>query len=160
MLFDFVLPTLCALFNSISFVLLILGFRAIKAGLREKHRKIMLAALGSSALFLVFYLTNWLTTGNTPYPYFDWTRGFYFFVVLIPHVILAAFMTPFIIALVILALKGKFAIHKRLAKVIWPIWVYVSLTGVLVYLLLRIQPLLREPPPQPPVASTIETVAP
>ena len=101
------LPTINALFNLTSAILLLLGRINIKRGRRDIHRKIMISAMISSALFLTGYLFYHSQVGSIPYKHFDWTRPLYFGI-LIPHSILAAVMTPFIIAAFIYALKGKF----------------------------------------------------
>jgi uncharacterized membrane protein YozB (DUF420 family) len=126
------LPTLNAFLNTFSAILLLCGYIAIKCGRRELHRKLMSAALVSSIIFLTSYLIYHRFVGSVSYPYHDWTRPLYFFI-LIPHVILAALMVPFILRLVWLAAKGEFARHAKLARVVWPVWMYVSVTGVLVY---------------------------
>lgn len=126
------LPTLNAYLNALSAILLLLGYVAIKRGKREQHRKFMSAALLSSIAFLTSYLIYHRLVGSVSYPYHDWTRSLYFFI-LIPHVILAALMVPFIIRLVWLAAKGEFTRHAKLARVVWPVWMYVSVTGVIVY---------------------------
>ena len=69
------------------------------------------------------------------YPYHDWTRPLYF-VILIPHIILAALMTPFIFYIVYQAWRGEFSKHRRVARLVWPVWMFVSVTGVIVYLML------------------------
>lgn len=97
----------------------------------------MLAALVSSGLFLISYLIYHYYVGSVPYPYHDWTRPLYF-IVLIPHVILAGLMTPFIFTIVILAFRENFEKHRRLAKIVWPVWMFVSLSGVAVYLMLYV----------------------
>lgn len=140
------LPYACACFNLLSAILLVVGWRHIHHGRRQAHESTMFAALVSSALFLGFYVANWVSGPPALYPYHDWTRPLYLWVLLTPHIILAALMGPFIIALVVLAKKERFAQHKALAHWVWPVWMYVSVTGVLVFLLLRVQPLLRPPP--------------
>lgn len=130
------LPAIDASLNFVSAVLLFLGFRAIKSGQQEKHRKIMLTALASSALFLICYVTYHYQVGSVPYPYHDWTRPVYF-AILIPHVIMAAVMSPAILILVWFALTSKFDRHRRLAKWVWPIWMFVSVSGIVVYLMLH-----------------------
>ena len=95
----------------------------------------MLAALVSSGLFLSSYLVYHFQVGSVPYPHHDWTRPLYF-AVLIPHVILAALLVPLVVVLVWRALKGEFARHRRLARWVWPVWIFVSLSGVVVYLML------------------------
>lgn len=129
------LPTLNAILNSISAVLLLMGFIHIKRGDRVLHKRIMLSALLISALFLVSYLIYHSQAGSVPYEKFDWTRPIYF-AILIPHIILAAVMTPFILLMVVRALRDQFEKHKKVAVWIFPIWMFVSISGVMVYLML------------------------
>ena len=132
------LSTLNALLNALSFTLLLRGYFAIRAGDRQRHQKWMMAALGSSLLFLISYVIYHARVGSVPYPYHDWTRPVYF-LLLIPHIILAALMTPFILYMVYRALQGRFDLHKRVARVVLPIWLFVSVSGVLVYALLYLR---------------------
>ena len=149
------LPHVYTCLNILSAILLILGYLAIKKGEREQHKKIMLSAFISSTLFLClylfyhFYLVNTTGKGHVPYPWHDLSRTIYF-IILIPHIILATLMTPFIIALLIFAFKEKFSLHKKIGRIIWPIWLYVSVTGVIIYLMLYVQPMFRELPPKSP----------
>lgn len=129
------LPALNAGLNTLSAALLLRGYLQIRRGEREAHRKTMLAALVSSGLFLSSYLVYHFQVGSVPYPHHDWTRPLYF-AVLIPHVILAALLVPLVVVLVWRALKGEFARHRRLARWVWPVWIFVSLSGVVVYLML------------------------
>jgi uncharacterized membrane protein YozB (DUF420 family) len=129
------LPTLNAILNSISAIFLILGYRFIKNENKQSHKKMMISALAVSVLFLTSYVIYHYNIPSTPYPYHDWTRPIYF-AILIPHIILAAIMGPFIIAAVIFALKGKFESHKKIVKWIWPVWMFVSVSGVVIYLML------------------------
>lgn len=129
------LSTLNAVLNAISALLLIIGYRYIKRGEQEKHKRFMIAALVSSALFLTSYLIYHYNVGSVPYPYHDWTRPVYF-IILIPHVILAAVMTPFILIAVWFALRERFDRHRRLVRWVWPVWIYVSISGVIIYLML------------------------
>jgi putative membrane protein len=129
------LSTLNAILNSTSAVFLIIGYIRIKNQQRQRHKKMMLSALTVSAMFFISYLIYHYYVGSVPYPHFDWTRPVYF-VILIPHVILAGLMTPFILIAVWFALKGKFDKHKRLVKWVFPVWLFVSLSGVFVYLML------------------------
>lgn len=130
-----ILPTINSIFNFISVVFLTLGYVNIKKGNREKHKKFMISALVSSGLFLISYLIYHYQVGSVPYPHHDWTRPIYF-TILIPHIILAGIMGPFILIAVWLAFKERFAAHKRLARWIWPVWMFVSLSGIAVYLML------------------------
>ena len=129
------LPTLNALINTLCTVLLLRGYFHIRRGQREAHRKTMLAALVCSGFFLTSYLVYHFQVGSVPYPLYDWTRPLYF-AVLIPHVILAALVVPFIAIVVWHAFKGDFARHRRLARWVWPVWIFVSISGVIVYLML------------------------
>lgn len=129
------LPTINASLNCISAVLLIFGYRFIKQGRQSAHQKCMIAALSVSALFLVTYVIYHAEVGSIPYPYHDWTRPVYF-AILIPHVILAALMVPFILTTVWLAWREKFSTHRRLARFVWPVWLFVSISGVVIYLML------------------------
>ena len=90
------LPALNATLNGISAILLLFGYIYIRRGRKEIHRRFMLAALVSSLLFLTSYLIYHFNVGSVPYPHYDWTRPLYF-AILIPHVILAALMVPFVI---------------------------------------------------------------
>ena len=127
--------TLNAFLNLLSVLLLLLGFIQIKKQNRVLHEKFMWSALVSSTLFLVSYLIYHYRAGSVPYPYQDWTRTLYF-IVLIPHIILAAVMTPFVIAAVYFAVRGRFDKHTRITRWLWPVWMFVSVSGVVVYIML------------------------
>jgi uncharacterized membrane protein YozB (DUF420 family) len=129
------LPTINAILNGISTVFLILGFIQIKKGKQTVHKKLMISALISSAFFLISYVIYHYSAGSVPYPYNDWTRPVYF-VILIPHIILAALMAPFILGAVYFAVKGNFARHKKITRWIWPVWIYVSISGIVIYMML------------------------
>ncbi|SYZ72607.1 conserved membrane hypothetical protein [Candidatus Zixiibacteriota bacterium] len=128
-------PTIDAILNLISAVLLLSGYVYIKRGRPDIHKKFMLSALGSSFLFLIFYLIYHSQVGSVPYPRHDWTRPLYF-AILIPHSILAGLVVPFILTAVWFALKGKFDKHKKLVRWVWPVWMFVSLSGIAVYIML------------------------
>ncbi len=129
------LPALNAMFNSISACFLLLGYLQIRRGNIRQHRRMMLCALAFSALFLTSYLVYHVRIGSVPYPYHDWTRSVYF-AILIPHVVLAAVNAPFALAVVWLALRGNFQSHRRLARWVWPVWMFVCVSGVIIYLML------------------------
>lgn len=131
------LPTLNASLNFISLLLLIAGYLQIRKGNEAAHKKIMLGALTASTLFLTSYLIYHSQVGSVPYPYDDWTRPLYF-TILIPHVILAAVLVPFVIRLVYLALSAQLEKHKWLARRVLPVWMFVSTTGVVIYLMLYV----------------------
>jgi putative membrane protein len=129
------LPTLNALLNLTSAILLFSGRMMIKRGRQDTHKTLMLSALASSALFLTSYLIYHAIVGSVPYAHHDWTRTLYF-AILIPHSFFAAIMVPFIIAAVWLALRRKFDQHRRIVRWLWPVWMLVSLSGIVVYVML------------------------
>ncbi len=129
------LPTLNAALNTVTSIFLIRGFLAIRRRDRETHRRWMLTALTGSALFLTSYLIYHVNVGSVPYPHYDWTRPLYF-AILIPHVILAGVMTPFILTGVVWALRNRFDRHRKLMRWVWPVWMFVSVSGVVIYLML------------------------
>jgi putative membrane protein len=128
-------PTLNAILNAVAACLLLVGFIMIKRGRHNTHKTFMLAALVASAAFLISYLIYHQQAGSVPYPYHDWTRPIYF-AILIPHVILAAVMVPFIILAVVHAYRGRFDRHRRITRWLWWVWMFVSVSGVAIYLML------------------------
>ena len=134
--FDFrVLADVDAILNGIAFVLICAGLIAVKRGHIELHKKLMLAAVGCSAAFLACYLTYHLTCDSVKYQGEGAIRTAYF-VLLITHVVLAAVQVPLILRTVYLGLKDRREAHKKWAKVTTPIWLYVSITGVVIYWML------------------------
>ena len=128
-------PALNAALNLTCFVFLVLGRMAIARGDVETHRRRMLAAFASSSVFLVSYLIRFATTGAHKYPGEGWDRTVYI-TMLLSHMVLAVVLVPLVIGALRRALRGDIAAHKRLVRFTWPIWMYVSVTGVLVYLML------------------------
>jgi putative membrane protein len=134
------LPHLNAFLNSTSALFLIAGYRFIRAGFIRAHRNCQLAALVTSTCFLVSYLTYHYYHGETPFPGQGIVRPFYF-AILITHVILAIVIVPLVLTTVYRAARGDFVRHRRIARWTLPLWLYVSVTGVIVYLMLyRIYP--------------------
>jgi putative membrane protein len=129
------LPALNATLNALSFVLLVTGYVCIRRKQRQLHRLCMLAALTMSGLFLTSYVIYHAQVGSVPFKGTGWIRTVYF-AVLIPHVILAAGMVPPVIIAVSRGLSAKYDKHRRIARWTLPIWLYVSITGVIVYLML------------------------
>ncbi len=130
-----VLPSVNATLNGTSAVLVVLGFRAIRAGHRERHHALMLAAFGSSVLFLAGYLTRIALTGTHAFPGSGPMKAVYL-AILASHTVLAALAAPLILRTLFLAVRARFPEHRRLARATLPVWLYVSVTGVAVYVLL------------------------
>ncbi len=136
-----ILPTINATLNGIAAILLALGFVAVKRKQITLHKRLMISAFVVSALFLASYLTyHYLKhqatgKGHTPFEGTGWIRPVYF-TLLISHIILAAVNLPMILITMYLAARGRFEKHRRVARWTWPIWMYVSVTGVIVYVML------------------------
>ena len=132
---DSVLPHLNAALNATSFLLLVLALYQIRRGNVLAHRRLMLSALAVSGLFLVSYVVYHARYGSVRFAGQGIVRPVYFFI-LITHVLLAAAIVPLVFVTVRRALAGDFARHRRIARWTYPLWLYVSLTGVVVYLML------------------------
>jgi uncharacterized membrane protein YozB (DUF420 family) len=129
------LPHLNAFLNSTSAVLLITGYGFIRATRVRAHRNCQVAAVVTSAIFLCSYLTYHYYHGDTPFPGQGIVRPFYF-AILISHVILAIVIVPMVLVTVYRAARGDFDRHRRIARWTLPLWLYVSVTGVIVYAML------------------------
>jgi len=129
------LPALNAMLNTTAAVLLIAGYRLIRLGRRDAHRAAMTAALVVSALFLTSYLIYHAQAGSVKFQKTGWIRPVYF-TILISHTILAACVAPMALVTVWRAWRGRFEKHRRLARITLPLWLYVSVTGVVVYVML------------------------
>jgi putative membrane protein len=134
--FDYrVLADVDAALNALAFVCICAGLLAIQRGNEALHKRLMLTAVGTSAAFLCCYVVYHLNAPPVKFAGQGWIRPAYF-VLLISHVVLAVVQVPLILRTVYLGLKDRREQHRRWAKVTTPIWLYVSLTGVVVYLLL------------------------
>lgn len=129
------LPTLNAVLNGTSAVLLAFGYLFIRRKKVNLHKACMVSAFVISTLFLVSYLIYHYHAGSKPFPGEGWTRPLYF-AILISHVILATVTLPLSIVTLARGLRGRFEKHRRIAHWALPIWLYVSVTGVVVYLML------------------------
>jgi uncharacterized membrane protein YozB (DUF420 family) len=129
------LPAVNASLNAVSAVLLLVGYVLIRNRRVEQHRKVMIAAFAASCLFLVFYLVYHAQVGSVRFTRQGVVRPLYFSI-LVSHVILAATVPPLAIITLSRGLKGRYPQHRRIARWTFPIWMYVSVTGVLVYVLL------------------------
>lgn len=129
------LPTVNAALNATAAVLIGTGFYFIKQKNIRAHKACMVAALAVSAAFLTSYLVYHYNVGSVRFTKPGWIRGVYF-PLLISHTVLAVLVLPLVLRTAFLAFKGRFANHVRIAKWTFPVWMYVSVTGVLVYLML------------------------
>lgn len=131
------LPALNACLNALAATLLVVGRRLVRRGNVDAHRRVMLSAFGVSTLFLAGYVLHkaWRGFENTTFQAEGLAKLAYL-VLLSTHVGLAMTVPPLAIALVVLALRDSRLRHRRLARVAWPIWMYVSITGVVIYVLL------------------------
>jgi len=129
------LPTVNAALNSASALLLVAGYLFIRNKKVLAHKLCMLSAFTTSTLFLISYLSYHYQVGSVPFKGQGWIRTVYF-TVLISHTILAVTIVPLVLVTLTRALKGSFDRHKRIARWTLPIWLYVSVTGVIVYWML------------------------
>ena len=123
------------LINSVVSFLLLVGLLAVKRGRYELHNRVMIAAMILSILFLVSYILHHLLSDSTSYGGEGIMKAVYYFI-LISHIILAGIIMPFVLFTAYRALTAEWPRHKKLAKITWPIWFYVSVTGVIVYLMI------------------------
>jgi uncharacterized membrane protein YozB (DUF420 family) len=128
-------PALEAILNGTSAVLLLVGRGFIKRGRIAAHRAVMIAALVSSSLFLVCYLYYHAHVGSVHFQGQGWSRPVYFSI-LISHTILAAAIVPMVIITLNRALRARFDRHRAIARWTFPVWLYVSVTGVVIYVML------------------------
>jgi uncharacterized membrane protein YozB (DUF420 family) len=129
------LPTLNASLNALASVFLVAGYVMIRSRRIDAHRRCMLSALGTSALFLISYVIYHANAGSVPFKGTGAVRVVYF-AVLIPHIILAAAILPLALITTARGLRGDYTRHVRVARWTLPVWLYVSVTGVIVYLML------------------------
>ncbi len=129
------LPPVYATINGITAVLLITSYWAIRNKKRSLHEALNYTCIGLSSAFLVMYVIYHMTSAPTPYGGQGAARGIYFFI-LISHIALSIVVIPFVLFTFSRALSGNFERHKRLAKFTLPIWLYVAITGVIVYLMI------------------------
>lgn len=135
------LPTINAGLNSLSAMFLLIGYVLIRQGRQEAHRRFMIAAFITSTLFLISYLTyhgyvsHYLGKGPTVFRDPAWFRPIYL-AILLSHTVLAMAVVPLALRSLYLGWKGRFDDHRRVSRWTWPIWMYVSVTGVVIYLLL------------------------
>jgi uncharacterized membrane protein YozB (DUF420 family) len=129
------LPAVNATLNGISAVLLMIGYVLVRQRKLEQHRRVMIAAFSTSVLFLICYVIYHANVGSKRFPGQGPIRSVYFFV-LITHVVLAALVPPMAIITLSRGLRARYDTHRRIARWTLPIWLYVSVTGVIVYVML------------------------
>lgn len=129
------LPPIYATVNGITAILLIMAVVAIKSGNRKRHELLMKFAIGCSIAFLVMYVAYHMTADSTKYGGEGVLKYVYFFI-LITHIFLSIAVIPLVLITYVRALANKFDKHKKIAKITFPIWLYVALTGVIVYLMI------------------------
>ncbi len=129
------LPAVNAGLNTATIVLLGAGYVAIRRGNARLHMRFMVAAFGLSVAFLGFYLAHKFLAGPRRFTGHGWIRPVYF-TVLLTHTIFAMVNLPLILTVLWLACSGRFEAHRRLSRKVWPLWMYVSITGVIVYFML------------------------
>jgi putative membrane protein len=129
------LPSIYATINGLTAILLVTAVYFIKQGKRLIHERIMMVCVGLSAAFLVLYVLYHMTTPSTTYGGVGFLKYVYYFI-LISHIVLSVFITPLVLFTLSRALSGNFDRHKALAKFTFPIWLYVAVSGVVVYLMI------------------------
>lgn len=129
------LPALNATLNGLTTVLLTAGYVLIRGRRRQAHRAVMLVAAATSALFLLSYLVYHAQVGSVRFQSQGWIRPVYF-TILLTHTVLAAAIVPMVLVTFWRALRNEFSRHRRIARWTWPLWMYVSVTGVVIYLML------------------------
>ncbi len=134
---EFTLAHITAGLNATSTVLLVWALLAIKQKKENLHKNLMLSAFAVSSAFLVFYVTRYLTEGNKGFPKEDFpTASYFYYTILASHVLLAISVPVFAIISIYHGLKDNREKHRRIVKFAFPVWLYVSVTGVIVYLML------------------------
>jgi putative membrane protein len=131
------LPALNALLNGLSAIALCVGLYFIKHGNRQAHRTSMLWAFGFSSLFLISYIVNHALHGDTRFPGHGAARTIYL-CILASHIFLSVIALPLVLTTFFFSLSGRFAMHRRIARYTFPIWLYVSVTGVIVFAFLKV----------------------
>ncbi len=129
------LPPIYATINGVTALLLIAALWAIKNGKRSLHNTLMNFAIACSLAFLVMYVAYHMTSDSTPYGGEGFMRGVYFFI-LISHIVLSIVVIPFVLYTYLRGFLGEYQEHKKLARYTFPIWLYVAVTGVVVYLMI------------------------
>ena len=129
------LPPIYATINGITAVLLVIAVWAIKNGRRELHERLVKIAVGCSVAFLAMYVAYHMTSESTKYGGEGIIRYIYYFI-LITHILLSIVVIPFVLVTYVRGISGSFDRHRKIAKITFPLWLYVAVTGVVVYLMI------------------------
>lgn len=129
------LPPIYATINAITALLLVTAVYQVKKGNHKLHKKLMITAITCSVLFLAMYVAYHMTSDSTPFGGEGWIRTVYF-VLLISHILLSITVIPFVLITYVRAISGNFEMHKKIARITFPIWLYVAVTGVIVYVMI------------------------
>jgi putative membrane protein len=129
------LPPIYAAINGVTALLLVLGVTAIKNGNRKIHQRLMTSAIACSVVFLVMYVAYHMTADSTKFGGEGWVKYVYFFI-LITHILLSITIIPLVLFTYVRALSERFDRHKKLARITFPLWLYVAVTGVVVYFMI------------------------
>lgn len=129
------LPPIYAAINGLTAILLVWAVVAIRRGNRRLHERLVKVCIGCSVAFLVMYVAYHMTSVSTPYGGQGPIRYVYFFI-LITHILLSIIIIPFVLVTFVRGLSGNFAKHRKLARVTFPLWLYVAVTGVIVYVMI------------------------
>ena len=130
-----ILPPIYATINGLTAIVLVAAVVAIKNGKRQLHENLMKFAIGCSLVFLVLYIAYHMTTDSTKFGGTGSIKYFYYFI-LLSHIVLSIAVIPLVLITYVRALAEKFDKHKKIAKITFPIWLYVAVTGVIVYLMI------------------------
>ncbi len=129
------LPPIYASINALTAVILIVAVAQIRKGNRKTHEQLMRTAIGLSVVFLSLYMIYHMTSDSTPYGGEGIWRYVYFFI-LISHILLSIVVIPFVLITFVRAISGRFYQHRKIARITYPLWLYVAVSGVLVYLMI------------------------
>lgn len=129
------LPPIYATINGITAVLLVIAVVAIKRGNLRLHENLVKICVACSVAFLCMYVAYHMTSVSTPYGGEGWMRTVYF-VILITHILLSIVVIPFVLITFVRGLTGRYALHRKIARITFPLWLYVAVTGVIVYLMI------------------------
>ncbi|MGV6844709.1 MAG: DUF420 domain-containing protein [Lutibacter sp.] len=129
------LPPIYATINAITAILLVVAVWAVKGKKIKLHKTLMTTTIGCSILFLILYVLYHITSDTTYYGGTGWLKGIYFFI-LITHILLSIAVIPFVLITYVRAITNHIDLHKKIAKYTFPLWLYVAISGVLVYVLI------------------------